>query len=81
MSVLSFENSIPSHKSYGENRIVNRECLVKQCATSALWVERIIIPDANNSENSIVNRGGIAKYSKETSYHHESEGRYSTKYL
>ena len=33
MSALSFENSTPSHKNYGENRIMNRGCLAKQCAT------------------------------------------------
>ena len=62
MSALSFANSIPSHKKYGKNRIVNKGCLAKQCAMSALWVESIITPDMNDSENRIVNRGGLAKY-------------------
>ena len=29
MSALLFENSIPSHKNYGENRILNRGYLAK----------------------------------------------------
>ena len=29
MSAISFENSIPSHKNYGENRILNRGYLAK----------------------------------------------------
>ena len=52
MRALSFQNSIPSHKNFGDNRIVNRGCLAKQCATSALWVESIIIPNANDNEDS-----------------------------
>ena len=62
LSALSFENSIPSHKSYGENRIMNRGCLARQYATSALSVESIIMPNANDSENRIVDRGGLAMY-------------------
>ena len=28
----------------------------------ALWIENIIIPNKNDSENRIVNKGGLAKY-------------------
>jgi len=61
MRALSFQNSIPSHKNFGDNRIVNRGCLAKQCATSALWVESIIIPGASDGENGIVGREGLVK--------------------
>ena len=62
MSALSFESSIPYPKNYGKNRILNRGCLAKQNATSALWVESIIIPNVNDSENRISNREGLAKH-------------------
>ena len=50
---------MPSHKTYCENTIVNRGCLAKQCAGSALWVESILIPNAIESENRIFNRGSL----------------------
>ena len=59
---LWFEISIPSHKTYGGNIIVNRGCLAKQFVTSALRAESIIIPNASDTEARIVNRGCLAKH-------------------
>ena len=76
MSAPSFENSVPSHKNDGENKIANRGCLSKQWATSALWIESIIIPNANDSKN----RGGLAKYCPKNPLSVEN-GRCLTKYI
>ena len=52
----------PSLKHYGHNRIFNRRYLAKLCPMSALLIESIRIPKANNSENLIVNRRGLTKH-------------------
>ena len=52
----------PSLKHYGQNSIFNRRYLAKQCPMSALLIESIRIPKANNCENLIVHRSGLAKH-------------------
>ena len=56
--------------------------LSQMMCNEVIWVESMIIPNANDSENRIVSKRRPSQVlSKDPSVHRESGGRFITKYI